>query len=77
MPEINKWWEKALCAEIDPDLFFESRSGSNAMAKLICTMCEVNAHCLEDALSIPEQVGIAGGLSAKERLAILALKSVQ
>jgi len=67
------WSESALCGQTDAEVFFPDKGGSTKMAKKICDMCEVRVQCLEEALIYPisEQRGIAGGLDAKARKAIL------
>lgn len=61
------WRDNALCAQIDPELFFPEKGGSSRAAKKICKACDVQAECLEDALARNEYYGIAGGLSERER----------
>lgn len=61
------WIEKALCAQIDPDLWFPEKGGSTREAKKMCLSCEVRAECLEIALENEERFGIWGGLSERER----------
>jgi WhiB family redox-sensing transcriptional regulator len=61
------WRELALCAQVDPELWFPEKGESPAAAKLLCGRCEVRAECLELALETNEQFGIWGGLSSKER----------
>ena len=67
------WSESALCGQTDPEVFFPDKGGSTKLAKKVCDVCEVRVQCLQEALTygISEQTGIAGGLSAKERKAIL------
>jgi WhiB family redox-sensing transcriptional regulator len=61
------WWDLALCAETDPEIFFPEKGGTTRPAKRVCRMCEVRAECLEDALAHNEGFGVRGGLSERER----------
>jgi WhiB family redox-sensing transcriptional regulator len=62
-----RWWDLALCAETDPELFFPEKGGGSRAAKQICRKCDVRAECLEDALANDERFGVRGGLSVSER----------
>jgi hypothetical protein len=55
------WYERALCAQTDPEAFFPEKGGSTREAKRICSGCEVRAECLEFALAHDERFGIWGG----------------
>lgn len=57
----------ALCAQVDPRVWFPEDGERNDPAIRICRRCTVRVACLEDALSRPEQLGVAGGLSARKR----------
>lgn len=61
------WRTKALCAQVDPEIFFPNKGESNKDAKKVCAGCEVTRECLEDALANDERFGIRGGLSERER----------
>ncbi|HEY0559104.1 MAG: transcription factor WhiB [Mycobacterium sp.] len=61
------WQQKALCAQTDPESFFPEKGGSTREAKRVCQSCEVQAECLEYALTHDERFGIWGGLSERER----------
>ena len=71
------WIGSALCAQVGGDGFFpEMRARGDApienilsvsQAKSICGRCEVQAECLEYAISTDERYGVWGGLSAVER----------
>jgi WhiB family redox-sensing transcriptional regulator len=66
-PEDLRWQDAALCAEVDPEIFFVEKGGSTAPAKRVCRSCEVRAECLQYALDHDERFGIYGGLSERER----------
>jgi len=57
----------ALCAQVDPDLWFPEKGQSNTAAKAICHRCDIEATCLALALADPEIEGIWGGTSQRER----------
>jgi WhiB family redox-sensing transcriptional regulator len=63
----DRWQERALCAQTDPEAFFPEKGGSTREAKRICVGCEVKQECLEYALMQDERFGIWGGLSERER----------
>jgi WhiB family redox-sensing transcriptional regulator len=69
-PEDLDWRGLALCAEVDPELWFPRKGEPSAPAKLLCGRCDVRAECLEYALEMNEQFGVWGGLSTKERMAL-------
>lgn len=61
------WRAEALCAQVDPDLWFPERGGAVSAAQRICRGCPVRVECLADALVNGERFGIWGGLSEPER----------
>lgn len=61
------WQDAAVCASVDPDLFFPETGGSTVTAKRLCRSCPVRAECLEYALANDERDGIWGGYSERER----------
>ena len=65
----EEWEDRALCAEVDPDLFFAEGKGNHTVrdARRVCAACEVRAQCLAYALEHPELEGVWGGLTEKER----------
>lgn len=65
--DVPEWYERALCAQTDPEAFFPEKGGSTREAKRICSRCEVRIECLEYALCHDERFGIWGGLSERER----------
>lgn len=62
-----QWWDKARCAETDPEVFFPEQGEPNEDAKQICRGCEVRAECLAWALRNHIEFGVWGGLSETER----------
>ena len=64
------WTEQALCAEVDPEIFFPEKGGSTRDPKRICRPCDVRAECLEFALDSGEKFGVWGGFSERERRAM-------
>lgn len=65
------WQVEALCAQTDPELFFPSEGKSAKAPKRICGACAVRAVCLQYALDRNEEFGVWGGLSARERRALI------
>lgn len=68
--EPEEWTEQAVCAQIDPDLFFPEKGGSTREAKRMCGLCPVAEDCLRYALDHDERFGIWGGHSERERRAM-------
>lgn len=62
-----RWQDKALCPQVDPEIFFPEKGGSTKDAKRVCMMCEVRAECLQAAFDKDERFGIFGGFSERER----------
>jgi WhiB family redox-sensing transcriptional regulator len=69
---LDDWKLSGLCAQVDPQLFYPDRGDSAAVtqAKTICGRCEVQATCLEWALSRREDFGVWGGTAEQERHAL-------
>lgn len=68
-PPAESWQDRALCAQVDPELFFPEKH-ETALAKLakrVCRACPVRQECLDDALDRGEEFGVWGGLSSQER----------
>ena len=73
--ELLPWQQEALCAYVDPDVFFPEKGGSSREAKRICAQCAVRDECLEYALANDERFGIWGGMSERERRRLKKLAS--
>jgi WhiB family redox-sensing transcriptional regulator len=61
------WQDEALCAQVDPEIFFPEKGGSTKNAKEVCASCPVRFECLEYALNEDLDTGVYGGLSSNER----------
>jgi WhiB family redox-sensing transcriptional regulator len=59
-------WESALCAQVDPELFFPDKGQPSAPAKAVCARCPVTALCLGTFGPLVAH-GVVGGLTARER----------
>ena len=72
-PRDPDWVEQAACRGEDPKLFFPQLGENGVEAKKICHRCPVRVECLEAALSlgVKDQYGVWGGMSERERLAVL------
>lgn len=71
-PDMPNWVElgRALCREIDPELFFPVKYEDvvqTRQAKAVCKNCELIKPCFQYALDRPEIVGIWGGTSSADR----------
>ncbi|MGP3691536.1 WhiB family transcriptional regulator [Streptomyces sp. IBSNAI002] len=65
-------WDGAVCAQIDPELFFPELGGTTHHAKAACARCPRVQQCLDYALSNDERYGVWGGLSVRERHTLVA-----
>lgn len=63
----ERWQERAICSQVDPELFFPNKGQSSREAKKVCAECPVKAECLEYALTNHLTSGVYGGLSERER----------
>ncbi|HUR13830.1 MAG TPA: WhiB family transcriptional regulator [Mycobacteriales bacterium] len=64
------WTAQALCNAGDPDLLF-ARGAAQNLAKLVCRRCPVRTACLADALDHRVEYGVWGGMTERERRALL------
>lgn len=70
------WFDLAACKGKDNTMFYGNENGIvpsdiARKAKRICSECEVANDCLNFAIDNDESYGIWGGLTAKERKAIV------
>jgi WhiB family redox-sensing transcriptional regulator len=71
---IADWTSRAACKETDPDELFVQGAAQNR-AKLICRGCSVRTECLADALDNRIEFGVWGGMTERERRALLRRSS--
>lgn len=66
----NDWASRGLCREGDPDALFVQGAQQNR-AKMLCRGCPVRTECLADALDDRIEFGVWGGMTERERRALL------
>jgi len=65
------WLFDGLCTQVDTDLFFPEKGGSTREAKAVCGRCPVLAECRDWAVATRQRYGVWGGLSERERRALV------
>jgi Transcription factor WhiB len=65
--DLPGWTAGALCAQVDPELFFPEKGGSVKDALRVCARCEIRARCAAEALANAEHFGVWGGLTERKR----------
>ena len=66
----NEWATRAACRGTDPDTLFVQGAAQNR-AKTVCMSCPVRTECLADALDNRIEFGVWGGMTERERRALL------
>ena len=70
-PKWNTDWARdGICASSDPDALFV-QGKDQRFAKTVCRGCPVVAECLADALDNRTEFGVWGGMTERERRALL------
>ena len=64
------WAVRAACADTEPDALFV-RGAAQRSVRTRCFGCEVRMECLADALNSQTSFGVWGGLTERERRALL------
>ena len=64
------WAANGACRTTDPDALFVQGAAQNR-AKMVCAGCPVKAQCLADALDNRTEFGVWGGMTERERRALL------
>jgi WhiB family redox-sensing transcriptional regulator len=67
---VTDWAPFGRCAGSDPDALFVQGKAQRA-AKAVCRGCPVVAECLADALDNRTEFGVWGGMTERERRALL------
>lgn len=70
MGMITDWPSLAACRDGDPDALFVQGAEQN-VAKRVCRGCPVRYECLADALDNRIEFGVWGGMTERERRALL------
>jgi WhiB family redox-sensing transcriptional regulator len=65
------WMRRALCRQVDPEVFYPGNGDNGTEAKAVCADCPVRSECLMLALERREEFGIWGGLSTNQRRRLL------
>ena len=66
----HEWVPQAKCRDIDPDELFV-RGAAQRQAAVICRHCPVALQCRADALDNRVEFGVWGGLTERQRRALL------
>lgn len=64
------WAPQAACSSGEPDALFV-QGAAQQQAKQVCARCPVVAECLADALDNRTEFGVWGGMTERERRAML------
>ena len=67
---VDEWASQASCSGQDPDALFV-RGKAQHDAKAVCKTCPVLAQCLAEALDNRTEFGVWGGMTERERRALL------
>jgi WhiB family transcriptional regulator, redox-sensing transcriptional regulator len=70
MPWTPDWTTRAACRDEAPDKLFVQGAAQNR-AKTVCLGCPVRTECLADALDNRVEYGVWGGMTERERRALL------
>lgn len=67
---MAQWAERGACRDTDPDALFVQGAAQNR-AKNVCLSCVVRTECLADSLDNRIEFGVWGGMTERERRALL------
>lgn len=67
---VEEWALQGSCIAAEPDALFV-RGAAQQLAKQVCMSCPVIAECLADALDHHTEFGVWGGMTERERRALL------
>ena len=66
----SEWASRGACRDVDPETLFVVGAAQHK-AKSICMGCPVRIDCLADALDSRTEFGVWGGMTERERRALL------
>ncbi len=66
----HDWVAQGACRTANPDELFVQGAAQNR-AKAVCARCPVRTECLADALDNRVEFGVWGGMTERERRAVL------
>ncbi|HWE88391.1 MAG TPA: WhiB family transcriptional regulator [Pseudonocardiaceae bacterium] len=69
LQQLN-WRVRASCRDVDPDRLFV-KGADQRKAKIVCMSCPVRTECLAEALDKRIEFGVWGGMTERERRALL------
>jgi WhiB family redox-sensing transcriptional regulator len=67
---VKGWAEHGACRKAEPDALFV-RGHAQQAAKEVCIRCQVIAECLADSLDNQTEFGVWGGMTERQRRALL------
>ncbi len=67
---VEDWAPEAMCRKTSPDQLFV-RGAEQNKAKQLCSGCPVRSECLAEALDNAIEWGVWGGMTERERRALL------
>lgn len=67
---VEDWAPSAACRQAQPDTLFV-RGAEQNKAKMLCKGCPVRTECLAEALDNQIEWGVWGGMTERERRALL------
>ena len=70
MFEQGDWRVRAACRDENPDQLFV-RGAEQRKARMVCVGCPVRTECLGEALDNRIEFGVCGGMTERERRALL------
>ena len=70
LPGTDNWASRGRCRGLEPDALFV-KGAAQQVAKQVCLGCPVIAECLADALDNRTEFGVWGGMTERERRALL------
>ncbi|MFD5429666.1 WhiB family transcriptional regulator [Streptomyces sp. NPDC127084] len=71
MSMIGRWFKNAACGSLDSEVLFADAARQKQRAKVLCMRCLVQTECLIEALDNHIEFGVWGGMTERERKALL------